>query len=179
MDAALVPDRIDGHDVGVVQLGGGLGLVLEALQVPRVQGRSERQHLERDDAAQRKLDRLVDDAHAAAADFADDAEIAQRIGGGEIDFAQRETQGRLTGRGTAAGGLVNQLETFQASRQRRLQIGIAVEELGARGGLARFELGEILFDRLDQPGIVGQGRGRVLGGCVATHAELPVSDAAE
>ena len=82
VDAALAADRVDGHDVGVVQLGGGLGLVLEALQVLGVQRRGERQHLQRDAPAQGQLHGLVDDAHAAAADLADDLEIAQRCRSG-------------------------------------------------------------------------------------------------
>src|SRR3712207_7620591 len=40
----------------------------------------ERQHLQRDAPPQRHLDGLVDDAHAAAADLADQAEVAQRAG---------------------------------------------------------------------------------------------------
>ena len=57
---------------------GRLGFVAEALQLPRVHRGGERQHLERDAAAERNLLRFVDDAHAAAADFADQAEVAER-----------------------------------------------------------------------------------------------------
>ena len=52
----------------VVQAGRRPRLVLEALETPRVHRRGERQHLQRHPAAQRHLLRLVDDAHAAAAD---------------------------------------------------------------------------------------------------------------
>ena len=55
-----------------------LGLVLEALQLARVQRRRERQHLQRHPPAQRDLLGLVDDAHAAAAHLAEDPEVAQR-----------------------------------------------------------------------------------------------------
>ena len=47
--------------------------MLEPLELPRVQGRRERQHLQRHPAAQRELLGLVDDPHAAPADLADAA----------------------------------------------------------------------------------------------------------
>ena len=62
----------------MVQVGGRLRFVLEALELLRVQRRGEGQHLQGHPPAQRELHRLVDDAHAAAADLADDAEVAQR-----------------------------------------------------------------------------------------------------
>ena len=58
---------------GVVQAGGGLGLELEPLQLLGVQRRGEGQDLQRHPAAERDLLGLVDDAHAAPADLAEDA----------------------------------------------------------------------------------------------------------
>src|SRR5947207_1039401 len=75
VDSARPLTAVDG--VGGVQLCGGLGLGLEPLQLPRVQRGGERQHLERDAAVQRDLLGLVDDAHAAAAELAEDAEVAE------------------------------------------------------------------------------------------------------
>ena len=66
-----------GNDVGVVQPRGGLRLAAEALQLLGVQQRLLGQHLDGDVPVERLLERLVDNAHAAAADLADDAEIAQ------------------------------------------------------------------------------------------------------
>ena len=68
---------------GMVERGGGAGFVLEALQLLLVEHRGERQHLQRDAAAERDLLGLVDDAHAAAADLAQDSKIAQRGPGGD------------------------------------------------------------------------------------------------
>jgi hypothetical protein len=79
VDAALAANPVDGNDVGVVQPRRGPGLVVEALQLPRVERAGERQHLERYPPAQRQLLRLVDDAHAAAAHLADEAEIPQLL----------------------------------------------------------------------------------------------------
>ena len=75
--APLAADGVDRDDVRVVQAGGGLGLELEPLQLPRVHRRGNRQDLQRHAAAERDLLGLVDDPHAAPADLADDAEIAQ------------------------------------------------------------------------------------------------------
>ncbi len=69
---------VDGHDVGVVQLGGSLRFVLEALQMLGVERCGEGQDLDRYAASERQLDRLVDDSHAPPADFAHNAKIAQR-----------------------------------------------------------------------------------------------------
>ena len=71
VDAALAADGEDRDDVRVVQLRRGLGLVLEPLQLARVERGREGQHLQGHAAAQRDLLGLVDDAHAAAADLAD------------------------------------------------------------------------------------------------------------
>jgi hypothetical protein len=74
----------------VVELGGGLRLVAEALEVrgrtptpaaapsPRRAGRA-------------KLHRLVDHAHPAAPDLAYEAEVAQRLGAGRVDVGRRES----------------------------------------------------------------------------------------
>ena len=77
MHTPLAADGVHRDDVGVVQLRRRLRLGLEPLQLPRVQGRGERQHLQRDAAVEGHLLRLVHDAHAAAAQLADDAEVAQ------------------------------------------------------------------------------------------------------
>ncbi|MCG3180811.1 MAG: hypothetical protein BIFFINMI_03174 [Phycisphaerae bacterium] len=75
----LLADAVDLHDVGVVQPRRDAGLALEALELALVGQRQRGQHLERDAAAERLLLGFVDDAHAAAADLADDAEVAQLL----------------------------------------------------------------------------------------------------
>jgi hypothetical protein len=62
----------------VVQPGRGPGLALEAEPLPGVE-RAARQDLEGHAPAEGNLFRLVDDAHAAAADLAQDAVIAQPL----------------------------------------------------------------------------------------------------
>jgi diaminopimelate decarboxylase len=59
-------DGIDGHDVRVLETGGGLGFDLEALPRPRVEGCSGRENLERDPSSERFLDRLKDNPHPSS-----------------------------------------------------------------------------------------------------------------
>ncbi len=77
VDAPLATDREDRHDIGMMQLGCGLGLGLEPTQLVGIQRRGERQYLQRHLAVERDLLGLVDDPHAAPADLAEDAEVAQ------------------------------------------------------------------------------------------------------
>ena len=78
----------------VLEQGGRAGLDLEPVALPRVDGRGVGEHLQRHPPAQRDLLGLVDDRHAAAADLAEQAEVAQ------------DAEPRLAGRriGSIAGG---------------------------------------------------------------------------
>jgi hypothetical protein len=96
MHAALAADAVDADDVRVFQNRSGLGFVLEALQLPLVQHRCKRQHLQGDLSAQRNLLRLVHYAHPAPADFAEDAEVAQRAQAASFGI-QRFRVGRFGG----------------------------------------------------------------------------------
>ena len=69
-------DLVDGADVGVVEDRGGLGLVDEALAGLGVVRELGREELERDGAAELEIVGLVDDAHSAPADLAEDAVLA-------------------------------------------------------------------------------------------------------
>ena len=64
---ALAANVVDGANVRVVEGGRGPRFALETLQRLRVPGDLRRQELEGDKAAQARVLRLVDDAHAAAA----------------------------------------------------------------------------------------------------------------
>ncbi len=66
-------ERVHGRDVRVLELRGRNGLALEALQVLGLGGQFGRDELERDrTAVEIEVHRLVDLAHAAAAEPADD-----------------------------------------------------------------------------------------------------------
>src|SRR5205814_2364041 len=72
---------IDWYDIRVVKFGGGLGLFLEAGngggKLPNRGG----EHLERDQPIQRDLPGTIDDAHAAATQFAEDLKVTQSAAG--------------------------------------------------------------------------------------------------
>ena len=78
---AKLTKRVNGADLRVIEPGSGAGLArepLEPLVVARVFGRQE---LERYVPAQLRLAGLVDNAHAAAADFGQNL-VAGHIGPG-------------------------------------------------------------------------------------------------
>ena len=77
VQAVLLADAEDRHDVGVVQLGRRPRLALEAAQLPRVEQGVAGQHLDGHVPAQGELLRLVDDPHAAAAHLPQDLVIPQ------------------------------------------------------------------------------------------------------
>ena len=62
----------DGHDVGVVEVGGGLGLPPEPLHEGRVAGELGEQHLERDAAVEELVVGQVDLGHPAPGQVPDD-----------------------------------------------------------------------------------------------------------
>ncbi len=104
-------DGEDGDDIGMVEAGDGLGLALEALHGDFVGHGAEPKDFEGDAAAEGDLFGFVDHAHAAAADFADEAEVAE-LGGGI---------------GGGAGGSVDELEAGDGLGELRGQVGVGGE----------------------------------------------------
>jgi hypothetical protein len=88
---ALAADPENRDDVRMVQMGGSLGLVLEALQLLRVHGSGEGQHLEGHTPAQGDLHCLIDHAHAAAANLLDNLIVAERPRGLDAMGRRRRT----------------------------------------------------------------------------------------
>src|SRR5262245_1853083 len=70
--AVVLANLVNLDDVRVLQSSDRAGLLLEALQLFRAGVRSREDHLQRDEPVQALLARLVDDAHAAAAEFGND-----------------------------------------------------------------------------------------------------------
>ncbi len=75
-DIAVLAHLVDWHDVGVVQSGRGARLAAEPLPDHAVAGHRPGQGLQRHPSAQRDLLGLVHHAHAAPADLAEDAVVA-------------------------------------------------------------------------------------------------------
>ena len=80
MSVAFLADSKYRHDVGMMQPSGGSSLASKPFNLPGVFKGPRGQNLERDTASQRLLLGLVDDAHAAAADFSDNAILTQVTG---------------------------------------------------------------------------------------------------
>ncbi len=91
--AVLLADAEHGHDVGVVEACGGAGFALEAFAPGGAAEIQVGQHLDGDAPAEGFLLGLIDDAHAAVAEFADDAEITKPLDGGPDDGAGRPRRG--------------------------------------------------------------------------------------
>ena len=77
MLALVLADLVDRHDARMVEVGGGLGLGVEPLDVGLVGELAGEDHLERDRPVEAHLPGLEDDAHAAAGDLADDLVVAE------------------------------------------------------------------------------------------------------
>ena len=65
--SVVLADLVDRHDPGMIEVGGGLGLRVEPLDVGVVSKMSRQDHLERDGPIEAHLPCLEDHAHAAAA----------------------------------------------------------------------------------------------------------------
>ncbi len=133
MDAALAADGEDRHDVGMVQPRDGLGLAMEPLHGLLVRDGAEPEDLQGHPTAERGLLGLVDDAHAAAADLADDAEIAER--------------GRFLD--SRAGRAVDELDAGQARIELHGQLRMARKQLVTVGSPAGLEVGHVAVEDAD------------------------------
>ena len=77
--AFVFTDFVNGHDIRVIQVGGGLGF---GMKTPHVRRRSQfagQNHLQGDSAVEAYLPGLVDDPHAAAGDFCQQFVIAEIV----------------------------------------------------------------------------------------------------
>ncbi len=81
MLAFVFADFVDGHDVRMVEVGGGLGFGMKTLHIGRRSQLARQDHLQGHDAVQADLPSFVHHAHAATGDFLQQfviAEIAHR-----------------------------------------------------------------------------------------------------
>src|SRR5262249_53118987 len=81
--AVVLADLVNGHDVRMIEVGDGSRFGAEALHFRRGRQLAGEDHLQGDDAVEGNLPGPVDDAHAAAADLAQQlvvAEGAHRVG---------------------------------------------------------------------------------------------------
>jgi hypothetical protein len=137
--AVGLADLVDLHDVGVLKAGDGLGLGAEAGQFVGAGVGAGQDHLEGDQAVQAEVPGLVDDAHAAPAQFPEELVAGDdgAVGGGRLGRLRHERLAR-------AGGA-----------RRRPAVGRGQRRAGQDG----FRLGGARFRR--------DGRRTLVGGLVA------------
>jgi hypothetical protein len=155
--AVLLADAEHRHNVGVVKLGRRFGLPLEAPLGPGVGQQALGQHLERDVPVEGNLLGLVDDAHTALADFAEDAKIAELL--------QSRSQRCILLPGGLPVVFLNQLD-LDHGREDLADVGcevrVALDVFGQRGALAPpVALGELVGQPGEQHDVVGAVRGFV------------------
>ncbi len=150
---------INRDNIRMVQLRGCLRFVFEALELPGIQGRSERQDLQRDAPSQRELHSLVDDAHASFTDFPHDLVIAK--GHARLGFFREK---RWAAHGIellqSPGRALNELQRVETIGKRARDGRVAIEKGLAIGLLSCAQEHKIFFNGLGKPGIIGRkGRG--------------------
>ena len=84
--AVLLADFVDGADVGMVQRGSGAGLAAETLQSLRIARNIFRQEFQSNEAAEFGIFRFVNNAHAPAAQFFQDAVMSNRAANRRLRF---------------------------------------------------------------------------------------------
>src|ERR1700733_4950819 len=77
--ALVIADLVDSTDIRMVQGGGSAGLAAKTLEGLRVAGHLLRQKLEGDKTAQVGVFGLVNDAHAAAPEFLENAVVRDAL----------------------------------------------------------------------------------------------------
>src|SRR5262245_10527726 len=99
----------------MAQVRCGKRLVLESLELFRVQHGGERKHLERDAAAERHLLGLVDHGHAAAANLSKQPVVAERLAG--LGLLSREARRRAADEVEGEQCRVELLREIRVSRE--------------------------------------------------------------
>ena len=145
VDAALAADRMHRHDLLVLHVRSRQRLGLESLEAARVDGRGERQDLQRDPPPERDLLGLVDDPHPAPAHLAQEAEVAELADarrGGVRPIARRADRTAGVAQSRGAEGCREPCDLVVAGEERLQilpQVGVRRQELAPVGLPARFE----------------------------------------
>lgn len=79
VDAVLFAHFVDGGDVGMLQVGSGDGLLLEAFDETSIGGEMGQHHLQGDGTLKGGINGFVDDGHSALAYLANDFILAQLL----------------------------------------------------------------------------------------------------
>lgn len=121
VDAMVLADRVDRNDVRMLQGRRRLGFVPESLKRTFIERGDRGEHLERDATHQGDLFRLVDHAHAAPSEFAEDSVVAD-------DLVRHRRDHRLRLRYSRHGGL-HEFQRTETTCQLFSDVGVASREL--------------------------------------------------
>lgn len=146
MNAPFAADKINGHDIRMVQLGRGPRFILETFDLLLIQHRREREDLHGHPAVERDLPGFVHDGHSATPDLAHQRVIAQpsfRVVGNLFEC--------LAGRLNIGYRLLQQLEALKMRLEVLSQIGMLRGQLLRIGSEAALDLGEVTVQCLGKP----------------------------
>ena len=101
--AVFLADVVDGADVGVIERGGGLGFALEAGERLRVFGDGVGEEFQSDETIEAGVFGFVDDAHAAAAEFFEDAVMGDSLADLHWGFGHVGNSRGMGGKSTKRG----------------------------------------------------------------------------
>ena len=104
--ASVLPDVVHRDDVRVIELGGGAGLLAEAIDEGRVAGELRRQHLDGDLAVEARLGGAEDAAHRAATQLPLDAVAGDPHGGAPRGVGSGRFPGNGSGLARSGDGRV-------------------------------------------------------------------------
>ncbi len=122
MQRARLAEVMHGHNVGMVQTRQGAGLAVEPFGKAGIAGDRRWQYLQGNETVQGWLARLVNRAHAALADEAEDFELGKELGDFLDGWRHKALAGGLTGNtGFGSGGKAGFDEAFRAQPERHVR----------------------------------------------------------
>ena len=140
-EAAGLADVVDLDDVGVLEAGDGLGLLVEPRQGDGAGVGAGQDHLERDQTIQVDLAGLVNDPHAAPAQLLEDLEAGDDWPPGRSPGSRRgrvrrfERAGRRRGIDRAGGGVAGQTLAHPRLRGQPAAERLGLARRGQPGGV--------------------------------------------
>ena len=157
MHASIATGRVDRHDVGMVKLRRGLSFDQKPLPLLWINGRGKRKDFEGDLAAQRDLLGLVNHAHAASTNLADDPVVSQPCACGQNLVVHLSNALSRLRRAEPFASRLDELQSHKALIQGLGNRGVPLQELLPRWRRSRGDRGQVLVQRGGHPRIRPSG----------------------
>lgn len=138
MDSLFGADGVDGDNIGVLELRGGLGFIAEAGDLGWAEEGGHGEKFDGHASSEGFLDSFVDESHTATSDFADEGEITETL----VFALGIDARGTAVGEGIMAnfgGSAVEKIELFQVAANGIFEFGGGLEGEGEVEGFALFE----------------------------------------